>query len=217
MNAFLAFHPAGAAVAEPLAQQYGSMATQRLRSEALPGTGGGLELIDWLEIRHEESDAIVEATRSALHYLRTLKQSIPTGPAPVVTSAAEEAEETEDSDALEGSQGITKRELLERQVHLPPNSTHCATLPRTATIAYGSTTRDKNARTCWRTRRTRMRRTRRARKPRALSPRKRAGAGVAAAVEVEDGARAVLKPCGVEACPLRLGRTVGEGRRVCCA
>ena len=209
--AFLAFHP-GAARRRRWRNSTpanGSMATQRLRSEALPGTGGGLELIDWLEIRHDESDAIVEATRSALHYLRTLKQSIPTGPAPVVTSAAEEAEETEDSDALEGSQGITKRELLERQVHLPPNSTHCATLPRTATIAYGSTTRDKNARTCWRTRR--------ARKPRALSPRKRAGAGVAAAVEVEDGARAVLKPCGVEACPLRLGRTVGEGRRACCA
>ena len=104
------------------------MATQRLRSEALPGTGGGLELIDWLEIRHDESDAIVEATRSALHYLRTLKQSIPTGPAPVVTNAAEEAEEIEDTDALEGSQGITKRELLERQVDLPPNPTRCAAL-----------------------------------------------------------------------------------------
>ena len=196
----------------------GRMATQRLRSEALPGTGGGLELIDWLEIRHDESDAIVESTRSALHYLRTLKQSIPTGPAPLVVTQAEEAEETEDSDALEGSQGITKRELLERQVHLTPSPTPYATLPLTATIAHCSTTRDKSARTCWRTRRTRRRRRRRACRPRALPWRVAAGAeeGVAAAVEREAGARAVLKPCGVEACPLRLGRTVGEGRHACC-
>ena len=99
------------------------MAAQRLRSEALPGTGGGLELIDWLEIRHDESEPVVEATRSALHYLRTLKQSIPTGPAPVVTNH-DDADETEDGDALEGSQGITKRELLERQVHLPRTPRH---------------------------------------------------------------------------------------------
>ena len=111
------------------------MAAQRLRSEALPGTGGGLELIDWLDIRHDESEPVVEATRSALHYLRTLKQSIPTGPAPVVTNH-DDADETEDGDALEGSQGITKRELLERQVHLPRPAT-CAALPRTATIANG--------------------------------------------------------------------------------
>ena len=102
------------------------MAAQRLRSEALPGTGGGLELIDWLEIRHDESEPVVEATRSALHYLRTLKQSIPTGPAPVVTNH-DDADETEDGDALEGSQGITKRELLERQVHLPHDMRRPAT------------------------------------------------------------------------------------------
>ena len=112
-------HSAGAAQRSAFCR----MAAQRLRSEALPGTGGGLELIDWLEIRHDESEPVVEATRSALHYLRTLKQSIPTGPAPVVTNH-DDADETEDGDALEGSQGITKRELLERQVHLPRTPRH---------------------------------------------------------------------------------------------
>ena len=115
------------------------MAAQRLRSEALPGTGGGLELIDWLEIRHDESEPVVEATRSALHYLRTLKQSIPTGPAPVVTNH-DDADETEDGDALEGSQGITKRELLERQVHLPRTPRHappCHARPPSPMAGYG--------------------------------------------------------------------------------
>ena len=83
----------------------------------------------------DEDGKGIEATRSALHYLRTLKQSIPTGPAPVVTNH-DDADETEDGDALEGSQGITKRELLERQVPAP-HPTTCAALPRTATIANG--------------------------------------------------------------------------------
>ena len=115
--------PTNGAVRPRNASAFCRMAAQRLRSEALPGTGGGLELIDWLEIRHDESEPVVEATRSALHYLRTLKQSIPTGPAPVVTNH-DDADETEDGDALEGSQGITKRELLERQVHLPRTPRH---------------------------------------------------------------------------------------------
>ena len=131
-NASAGLHPPGAQRQDATtailqgprnASAFCRMAAQRLRSEALPGTGGGLELIDWLEIRHDESEPVVEATRSALHYLRTLKQSIPTGPAPVVTNH-DDADETEDGDALEGSQGITKRELLERQVHLPRTPRH---------------------------------------------------------------------------------------------
>ena len=174
--------------------------------------------MDWLEIRHDESDAIVEATRNALHYLRTLKQGIPTPPAAVVSSAAEEAEETEDSDALDGSQGITKRELLERQVHLPPNPTAPPCHPAThATIAHlHSTTRGKNARTCWTSRRTTTRRTRRARRPRALPcrvPWAVGAEGVAGGVEAEAGAGV---KAGVGACPPRRGRMVGEGRHACC-
>ena len=94
----------------------------RLRSDAaLPGTGGGtlVESIDWLEIRHDERDEVVEVTRNALHYLRTLKQGIPTPDVDVIEfSLADPPEEQEADEALDGSQGITKRELLERQARL---------------------------------------------------------------------------------------------------
>ena len=111
-----------------------TVAPQRLRSDAaLPGTGGGVETVDWLEIRHDESDAVVDATRNALHYLRTLKQGIPT-PEVVVTSAADDASEAvEDAEGIDGSQGITKRELLERQVRL-----HATSPPPTAPLAARS-------------------------------------------------------------------------------
>jgi len=35
------------------------------------------ELIDWVQVQHDDSAKVVEATQSAIRYLRALKQGIP--------------------------------------------------------------------------------------------------------------------------------------------
>ncbi|KAL1511248.1 hypothetical protein AB1Y20_006057 [Prymnesium parvum] len=72
--------------------------------------------IDWLLVKHAESDDAIRATRGAFDYLRQLKQSIPT---PVVSSTRAITLDDDDADGLrgglDGSHGITEAELAERE------------------------------------------------------------------------------------------------------
>ena len=85
------------------------------------------ELIDWVHVQHDDSAKVVEATHAAIRYLRTLKQGIPTPEVGQFVAAALAADAAgsvdaaadgggdDDDDPGDGSRGITKRELAERQ------------------------------------------------------------------------------------------------------
>ena len=85
------------------------------------------ELIDWVHVQHDDSAKVVQATQAAIRYLRTLKQGIPTPEVGQFVAAALAADAAgsvdaaadgggdDDDDPGDGSRGITKRELAERQ------------------------------------------------------------------------------------------------------
>jgi len=84
----------------------------------MPG-GPSVEIdkqLDWLLVRHDESEVVTQATEKAFQYLFALKQGIPTPAVSVRVAPCAIADEGSDEDqACDGSFGLTREEELFRE------------------------------------------------------------------------------------------------------